>query len=201
MEFVESNMKFSYDDGESFLIEQSDIVADHDSLKVCEVFALINGKFTMIEAKSSSPQPKNKEKFDEYIAGIGQKFLDTLLMFNAIMLKRHEKDYKSELPLDIQSQDLGRMRYALYLIVHGNATEWMIPIQEALKSHLRHILCAWNIPDVSVYALNHEDAQAKGIIKQFLPLDILQQFKEEGLKDQALINRVEQWFIENPQQG
>ena len=198
MEFAESNMQFSYADGESFRIEQSGIVVDYDSLKACEVFALINGKLTMIEAKSSSPQPKNKEKFDEYIADIGQKFLDTLLMFNAIMLKRHEKDYKSELPLDIQSQDLGRMRYALYLIVHGNATEWMIPIQDALRSHLRHILCAWNIPDVNVYALNHVDAQAKGIIKQYLPVDTLKHFKDEGLKDQALINRVEQWFNENP---
>ena len=198
MEFVESNMRFSYADGESFRIEQSDIVADHDSLKACEVFALINGKLTMIEAKSSSPQPKNKEKFDEYIAAIGHKFLDTLLMFNAIMLKRHEKDYRSALPYDIQSLDLGSMHYAIYLIVHGNQIEWMIPIQEALKNHLRHILSAWNIPDVNVYALNHDDAQAKGLIKQYLPLDILRQFKEEGLKDQALINRVEQWFKDNP---
>ena len=198
MEFVESNMRFSYADRESFRIEQSDIVADHDSLKACEVFALINGKLTMIEAKSSSPQPKNKEKFDEYIAAIGQKFLDTLLMFNAIMLERHDKDYKSELPPVILSQDIGSVRYALYLIVHGNETEWMIPIQEALKNHLRHILSAWNIPDVNVYALNHNDAQTKGLIQQYLPLDVLKQFKEEGLKDQALINRVEQWFNENP---
>ena len=151
----------------------------------------------MIEAKSSSPQPKNKEKFDEYIAEIGQKFIDTLLMFNAFMIDRHERDYKNKLPTGIQAQDIGKIRYALFLIVHGNETEWMIPIQEALKSFLRHILNAWNIPDINVYALNHEDAKAKGLIQKYLPLEVLSQFKAEGLKDQALLTRVEQWFKEN----
>ena len=198
MEIVESNMMFSYSDKDSFPIEKSDIVNDFDSLKVCEFFAMINGKLTMIEAKSSSPQPRNRKKFDEYIAEIGQKFIDTLLMFNAVMLERHEKNYKDELPDRIKMQDIGKLRYALYLVVHGNETEWMIPIQEALKIYLRHVLNAWNIPDVNVYALNHEDAQAKGLIKQYLPLGVLEQFKIEGLKDQVLQNRVEQWFKDNP---
>lgn len=198
MEIVESNMKFSFPDNDSSQIEKSDIMNDYESLKACEFFAIINGRLTMIEAKSSSPQPKNKEKFDEYIAEIGQKFVDTLLMFNAIMIDRHERDYKNKLPTGIQAQDIGKIRYALFLIVHGNETEWMIPIQEALKSFLRHVLNAWNIPDVNVYALNHEDAQAKGLIRQYLPLEVLTQFKAEGLKDQALLDRVEQWFNENP---
>ena len=198
MEFIESNMKFSSPDNDSFQIEKSDIMNDYDSLKACEFFAMIDGRLTMIEAKSSSPRPQNKEKFDEYIAGIGQKFIDTLLMFNAFMIDRHERDYKSKLPTSIQAQDIGKIRYALYLIVHGNETEWMIPIQEALKNHLRHALNAWNIPDVNVYALNHEDAQAKGLIRQYLPLEVLTQFKAEGLKGRALLDRVEQWFNENP---
>ena len=198
MEFVESNMKFSCPDNDSFPIEKSDIMSDYDSLKACEYFAMINDRLTMIEAKSSSPQPKNKAEFDEYIADIGQKFIDTLLMFNAIMLDRHGKDYKAGFPSNIQSQNISKVRYALYLIVHGNETEWMIPIQDALKDYLRHVLNAWNIPDANVYALNHEDAQAKGLIKQYLPKDVLKQFKAEGLKDQALLNRVEQWFKDNP---
>ena len=113
-------------------------------------------------------------------------------------IKYHEKNYKDELPDRIKMQDIGKLRYALYLVVHGNETEWMIPIQEALKIYLRHVLNAWNIPDVNVYALNHEDAQAKGLIKQYLPLGVLEQFKIEGLKDQVLQNRVEQWFKDNP---
>jgi hypothetical protein len=198
MEFVESNMMFSCSDKDTFPIEKSDIVNDYDSLKACEFFAMINGKLTMIEAKSSSPQPRNKEKFDEFIAEIGQKFIDTLLMFNAIMLERHEKNYKYEFPDSIKMQDIGKLRYALYLVVHGNETEWMIPIQDALKNYLRHVLNAWNIPDVNVYALNHEAAQAKGLIKQYLPVDVLEQFKRDGLKDKLLLDRVEQWFKDNP---
>lgn len=197
MEFVESNMKFSCPDNDSFQIEKSEIMSDYDSLKACEVFVMINGKLSLIEAKSSSPQPKNKEKFDEYIADIGQKFIDTLLVFNAIMLERHDKGYRASLPGNIQAQNVSQLRYGLYLIVHGNETEWMIPIQEALKNYLRHVLNAWNIPDVNVYALNHEDALAKGLIMQYLPKDVLKQFKAEGLKDQALLDRVEQWFKES----
>ena len=132
-------MMFSCPDKDSFPIEKSDIMNDYDSLKACEFFAMINGRLTMIEAKSSSPQPRNKKKFDEYIAGIGQKFIDTLLMFNAIMLERHEKNYKDELPDSIKMQDIGKLRYALYLVVHGNETEWMIPIQEALQALLNRV--------------------------------------------------------------
>jgi len=198
MEFVESNMMFSYSDEVSFQIEKSDIMNDNDSLKACEFFAMINGKLAMIEAKSSSPQPKNEMDFDEYITGIVQKFVDTLLMFNAIMLDRHEKNYKDGLPDSIKMQDIGKLQYALYLVVHGNETEWMIPIQEALKIYLRHVLNAWNIPDVNVYALNHEDAQTKGLIKQYLPLDVLEQFKAEGLENENLLNRIEKWFKDNP---
>lgn len=198
MEFVESNMMFSCSDKDSFPIEKSDIMNDNDNLKACEFFAMINGKLAMIEAKSSSPQPGNNVKFDEYIADIGQKFVDTLLMFNAIMLDRHEKNYKDGLPDSIKMQDIGKLQYALYLVVHGNETEWMIPIQEALKIYLRHVLNAWNIPDVNVYALNHEDAQTKGLIKQYLPLDVLEQFKAEGLENEKLLNRIEKWFKDNP---
>lgn len=198
MEIVESNMMFSCSDKDSFPIEKSDIMNDYDSLKACEFFAMINGKLAMIEAKSSSPQPKNGVEFDDYITGIVQKFVDTLLMFNAIMLDRHEKNYKDGLPDSIKMQDIGKLQYALYLVVHGNKTEWMIPIQDALKRSLRHVLNAWNILDVNVYALNHEDAQAKGLIRQYLPVDVLEQFKLNGLKGQALLSQVEQWFKDNP---
>lgn len=196
MEVVESNMKFSCPNGESFQIEKSSIMRDNDSVKACEFFAMINGRLSMIEAKSSSPRPGNKQEFDEYIATIGQKFLDTLLMFNAIMLERHGPNYKRELPDTIQKQDIGKLQYALYLIVHGNETEWMIPIQEALRSYLRHVLNAWNIPDANVYALNHEDALTKGLLKNYLPLDVLEQFKAEGLKNQAFQDRVRQWLMD-----
>ena len=113
------------------------------------------------------------------------------------MLDRHEKDYVRKLPEAIHRQDLGRVCYAMYLIVYGNETEWMQPIQDALKSYLRHVLNAWNIPDVNVYALNHEDAQAKGLIKQYLPLKVLEEFKKQGLKDSTLLQQIEKWFSEN----
>ncbi|MBR1466063.1 MAG: hypothetical protein IJ607_06845 [Bacteroidaceae bacterium] len=197
MEFIESYMKFSFLNEESFHIEKSSFVSDNESVKVCEAIVLINGKLSMIEAKSSSPRPGNKEDFDTYISEIGQKFIDTLLFYNATILERHGLEYKEEYPEKIKNQNPQSLDYSIYLIVHGNKSEWMPPIQDALRNHLRHILRAWNISDVNVKALNHELAQEKGLIKQYLPTSILKEIKSKGAKDQTLINQVEQWFSSN----
>ena len=34
----------------------------------------------------------------------------------------------------------------------------------------------------------------KGLIKEFLPLDVLEDYKNKGLKNEALKNEVEKWF-------
>lgn len=194
MEFIESYMKFSYPDEESFHIEKSSFISDNECVKVCEVIVMLKGKLSMIEAKSSSPRPGNKEDFDTYISEIGQKFIDTLIFYNATILERHGLEYKEEYPEEIKNQHPETMDYSIYLIVHGNKVEWMPPIQDALRNHLRHILRAWNISDVNVKAINHELAQEKGLIKQYLPPAILKEIKSKGTKDQTLINQVEQWF-------
>ena len=73
----------------------------------------------------------------------------------------------------------------------------MQPIQDELKLRLKHNLKLWHIPDVNVYAINHEDAKRKGLIEKYLPLDVLDRFKKKGLKEEALRQHVEQWFSKN----
>ena len=89
----------------------------------------------------------------------------------------------------------------MYLIVHGNEIEWMEPILAALKLKLKHCLKSWNIQDINVYAINHETAKAKGLIKEYLPLDVLNAFKKRGLQNDELKNEVENWFKENSEYG
>ena len=201
MDIVESNMLLPFDDQNAYRIEQANIVQDKKDIKVCEYFALIDGRMLLIEAKSSSPRPDNKIKFDEFIDEISQKFIDTLLLFNALNIGRHGEDEKSNLPANIQKVSLADVRYAMYLIVHGNEIEWMEPILAALKLKLKHCLKSWNIQDVNVYAINHETAKEKGLIKEYLPLEILNSFKEKGLKNEKLKKEVENWFKENSEYG
>ena len=164
MDIVESNMLLPFDDQNAYRIEQANIVQDKKDIKVCEYFALIDGRMLLIEAKSSSPRPDNKIKFDEFIDEISQKFIDTLLLFNALSIGRHGDDEKSNLPTNIQNVSLADVRYAMYLIIHGNEIEWMEPILAALKLKLKHCLKSWNIQDINVYAINHEIAKEKGLI-------------------------------------
>ena len=194
MDIVESNMLLPFDEQNAYRIEQADIVKDSEDIKTCEYFALIGGRMVLIEAKSSSPRPNHKIKFDEFIDEISQKFIDTLLLFNALSMGRHGEVEKNNMPNNIRQVSLANVQYAMYLIVHGNEIGWMAPIQEALKLKLKHYLKSWNIQDVNVYALNHESAKEKGLIKEFLPLDVLEDYKNKGLKNEVLKNEVEKWF-------
>lgn len=201
MDIVESNMLLPFDNQNAYRIEQANIVQEKRDIKVCEYFALINGRMLLIEAKSSSPRPENKIKFDEFIDEISQKFIDTLLLFNALSIGRHGEAERNNLPTNIQQIPLANVQYAMYLIVHGNEIEWMGPILAALKLKLKHCLKSWNIQDINVYAINHETAKTKGLIKEYLPLDVLNAFKKRGLQNEELKNEVENWFKENSEYG
>ena len=201
MDIVESNMLLPFDNQNAYRIEQANIVQEKRDIKVCEYFALINGRMLLIEAKSSSPRPENKIKFDKFIDEISQKFIDTLLLFNALSIGRHGEAERNNLPTNIQQIPLANVQYAMYLIVHGNEIEWMEPILAALKLKLKHCLKSWNIQDINVYAINHETAKTKGLIKEYLPIDVLNAFKKRGLQNEELKNEVENWFKENSEYG
>lgn len=197
MGVVESNMLMSYDEQNAFRIEQAEIVRSQEEIKACEYFALINGRMVLIEAKSSSPHPTSKTEFETYIDEISQKFIDTLLLFNALSIGRFGEIERNKLPNSIQNVTLGSVDYAIYLIIHGHKIEWMLPIQDELKIKLKHSLKLWKIPDINVYAINHEEAKRIGLIDKYLPLDVLDDFKHKGLHDTTLQQAVEQWFEEN----
>jgi hypothetical protein len=87
MEFVESFMKFSFDDGNLFRIEKDELVQSLEGRKACECVVLLNANVAFIEAKASSPNSKNKDKFNEFITEIKQKFEDSLQLFTEMKTK------------------------------------------------------------------------------------------------------------------
>lgn len=190
---VESYMKFGLDEKHTYLIEKADVLRWLPSVKVCECVALIKGRICLIEAKSSAPSPKNKQNFDDYIYAIVQKFIDTLLLFNAIRLGRHEVNLTKELP-DSLLKLSGKEDYVLYLIIHGHKDEWMVDIQDSLKMRLGHVLRAWGIEDINLKAINHETAKKLRIIESYFPVEELKNQKKVGKTPEELENIAKEWL-------
>lgn len=186
MEFVESYMKFDFDDECFYRIEKSSVLSNTEYVKPCEFIILQDGKLCFIEAKSSSPTPKSKENFDNFIGEIVQKFEDSILLYNAVKMKRHGEEASSEIPLNLNTVD-ENIRYRLYLVIHGHEREWMTPIQDELRNRLRHILKVWNIKDIDVQAINHDDAYDKGLIKVFFPTDELYKLGDKSTEEKQII--------------
>lgn len=192
MEFVESYMKFGFDDEYFYRIEKSSVLSNTEYVKPCEFIILQDSKLCFIEAKSSAPKPATKENFDKFIGEIVQKFEDSILLYNAVKMKRHGEEVSSEIPLNLNTVNED-IRYRLYLVIHGHKREWMSPIQDELRNRLRHILNAWNIKDIDVQAINHDDACSKGLIKDFFPTDELCRLKNESTEEKQTI--AENWLM------
>ena len=100
--FVESGMTFSFADSDVFQIEKSPTYLDlQNGIKVCECIAADSAKaqIFLIEAKSSFSNPQNNlEHFSSNVSDITEKFINSLLLYYGLLLKRPYKTF-SELPV------------------------------------------------------------------------------------------------------
>lgn len=161
--FKESKMTFNFPDSDFYHIEKSPLHGLVDCFKVCECIVKFRDKVTLIEAKSSTPNPKNKEDFDEFIFDIMSKFRDTMAFYNAVVLRHDEEPVGTELKnIGLKTAD-----YQMILIVHGHKEEWLPPVMDALKSEIRHLLIVWKIKDTSVKVINETIAKDWNIITDF----------------------------------
>lgn len=194
MEFVESFMQFRFCDEDIFMIEKDPLVTESEGVKSCECVVLISERVALIEAKSSSPKSDNKEKFDDYINDIKDKFSTSLKLFSEIHDKKHGEEVFYRLPVHLQELQFKEEQYGIYLIVHGNEDSWMGGLQDALREALRDVIEQWNIDDVNVKALNHTMAKELCLIVDYIPLEILPSIKlPESDTEQHRRNAVE-WF-------
>ncbi len=171
MEFVESYMRFSFDDDILFRIEKDPILSDLEGYKACECVVLINEHVALIEAKSSSPHPDNKGDFDAWITEIKEKFADSLTLFDEIRKKRFGEEAFSRIPSSLRDVQIDSKKYIIYLIVHGNAIDWMPGIQDALREAMRDVVNQWNLLDSNIKAINDEIALERKLIVEILPRD------------------------------
>ena len=161
VEFEESDMTFSFPAEDLYRIEKSGLPAALQ-FKACECLVKKGSDILLIEAKSSSPKQDNSpEKFRAYIDEIGRKFSDSLLLYNAVLLRHKDED----MGVNLLHVDLKKAKYKLYLIVSGHKSEWLPPLMNALKKELKHTLKLWQIEDTAIKVLDKGRAQKYGIVR------------------------------------
>lgn len=158
--FKESKMTFDFADDSFYHIEKSPLHSQVKGYATCECIVMLQDKVTLLEAKSSTPNPRNEEDFDNFICDIVAKFRDTMSFYHAVMLRYDEENMGAE----IKSVNLKDANYQFLLIVHGHKEEWLPPVMDELKSKLRHILKIWRVKDTDVKVINDTIAKKLNII-------------------------------------
>lgn len=193
MEFVESFMKFSFPDDDVFLIEKDDLVTSHDGRKACECVVWLNEHVALIEAKSSTPNPRNEEDYNGFFEDIRDKFATSLVLFNDIRSHKFGEEAFCRLPVHLRQIPTEGGDYAIYLIVHGHQDDWMPGLQDTFKTIMHDVITRWNIRDTNVKALNHTSAKVLNLIVDYIPAEELTSFRDEKT-NQILWEKVVHWF-------
>ena len=195
MEFVESFMKFSFSDEDIFRIEEDELVKDAEGIKACECVVLISENVALIEAKSSSPQSTNEEKFQKFISEIGQKFADSLQLFSDIKSKAKGDEAFQRLPVNLQNTQVSTDAYKIYLIIHGHQLDWLLGLTDALRKELKDVVKQWNLRDSNVKVYNEATALENKLIVAYIPKPETKALRlPDGSIDDA---KVQAWFDEH----
>lgn len=158
----ESGMTFGpYPSGHCFHIEKSALYTDiRQGVKMAE-FLLLHADsdrpamLWVVEAKSSSPRPKNDPGFGQFIMEIREKWINALSLVLASRLGRH-RQAGTDLPGSFKTFDLSRFDVRFVLVINGHRKSWLPPIQAALQRSLRPLVRTWNFAPTSVVVLNDE---------------------------------------------
>ncbi len=104
-----------------------------------------------------------KVKHDNYFDEIESKFNDTLALFAAIYLNRHNTA-KLELPKNFKDLEFSTLNFILVLVVKNHQTEWLNGLQSKLQKKLKPLVKVWNLSPASVQVLNEEIAKKRGYV-------------------------------------
>ena len=162
--FNESGMRFGpYHKDQVFDIEHSRLYASisHADVKTVEFVFLRNDSsltFEVVEAKSSAPK-----ETDEFTREIREKFVNTITLCWATVLKRHPR-FHEELPLRIREMNLPQVRVRLILVIKNHQWDWLPPVQDALRKAMRSTMKTWGFLHDDVLVFNEEMARQKQYI-------------------------------------
>ena len=166
----ESGMKFGeYRKEDVFRIESSETYISMfrgKDTKTVEFVMCHNDDLIFLEAKTSAPNyknaaDKNKEKYDEFVSSINQKFCNSVDLFFSSILGRHGK---SEISQELLELDYSNIKI-LFVIVIKKGSEYKDSLrhyQEKFNIELRTKMKLWRISNVLV--IDEEKARKRGLV-------------------------------------
>lgn len=163
VKITESKMVFGpYDEEDVFEIEKSELnQMAGEGINTVE-FMLVRdiSKVLFIEAKSSTPREStNKERFDEFIEEIREKFIHSFELFHALRCRRYETITK--IGSNLENMDWEKSEIKFVFVIHGHHIEWLPPIREALLKEMESFSKIWKS---DVIVLNDEMAMKRNLI-------------------------------------
>lgn len=171
----ESGVLFGpYDEKELFHIEKSKLYTFLGTgIKTVEFILradVTERRIVFVEAKTNAPNPENRDtseetrqKFEIFYTEVPDKFVDSLGIYTAALLKRFEDT--SEVGEELSLTDLKDVKLTFALVITNPLAqiEWLPPIKAVLEDRLRRWMKIW---DVDIVVLNQELAKRWGIIKE-----------------------------------
>lgn len=138
-----------------FYVEKSNIYNKlKNGLPIAEFLLIKSDKNSLlvVEAKSSSPNPSNREsqlQFDEFITEISRKLLNAFTMGLTLCLGRHV-DNIDELSNSFQDLDYASVTIIFVLVINGHKDEWLAPLNEALQRELKDASKLWPLKVITI---------------------------------------------------
>ena len=117
-----------------------------------------NSKLCFVEAKQSSPQTVNEERFNEFIGEITDKFTHSFELWMSIVSKRR----KAEISPKIGSPKIEGLKFKFILVIKGHKEEWLVPITRAMRKAMMPYIKIW---ESDVIVLNEDGAKKWHLIQ------------------------------------
>ena len=137
-EYVESDMRFIFDEDSVFLLESESFFTKMQHVKACDFIWLKKRKagssLLFIEAKSSAPM--QSERLDDYLQQIHDKFCHSLFLYIGLLFNRC-KEIPENLPDTMRLKSNLKKKIKCVLVVRQHKEEWLQPLQEALRKKIK----------------------------------------------------------------
>lgn len=156
----ESGMTFGpFEENQVYQIEKSEAYTGlGEGVKVVEfIYRPGKDKIFFVEAKKSSPMPKNKNEFERFIGDIVQKFTHSFNLWLTLNLNRR-KDVISDDILDVSTE---RQIFRFVLVINGHEKAWLPPIKAAIE---RKMLVEIKIWGHVIIVINEKQAAERRLI-------------------------------------
>ena len=166
----ESGMKFGeYPEEDVFHIEASPQYRKKlmsQGVKSCEFILSRNKVLYFIEAKTGSPKEttedspeEKKEKYTHYISEITGKMKHAVSLYANILLRRYGPE---GVPADLLRNDPSDKEIRLILVVKNAKKEWLVPLQDKLRSEMNTFCSIWKIK--GLFVINESTAREKHFV-------------------------------------